>query len=344
MTAAHAPDPHTLATLRTLALASGGYATPGLNDCLYAGGAGLGWAVGGGAGAAYDDDEGCAAAAPSPSLLFPALALYSSLRALHLDRNGLAGDLAGWPSLPALAAIHLADNGLTSLAGLTPAAAPSLALLDVSGNRLTSLASLGGVASGLTCLRAGRNPLGGEEEEGEGDGEELSPSPSPSSPPSDPLAALHSASRLVTLDLADCGLRDGGALLVALRALPALRCLAVAGNPGADVAAAFCDGGQNPRPPRRLALAASSPALTYLDSAPIFGGERAAADAWAAGGGAPAADAARDAWADGERARRAELQGSGGLLEAKLAAVREGQACWVAEVPGGAGDGEEGGE
>ena len=36
-------------------------------------------------GAAYDDDEGCAAAAPSPSLLFPALALYSSLRALHLE-------------------------------------------------------------------------------------------------------------------------------------------------------------------------------------------------------------------------------------------------------------------
>lgn len=314
-------------TLRTLALSSGGYATPALNDCLYAGGAGLGW--GGGAAdetrprasADGSSSSGDGHARPFSLPFLPALALYTALRALHLDRNGLAGDLTGWPTLPSLAALHLAENALTSLVGLTVASAPALTLLDVSSNRLASLDSIASISPTLTCLRAGRNPLGGEEKDGE---VETRPAPV-----HDPLLALHAAARLATLDLADCGLCDGAALFAALRTLPSLRCLAVGGNPRADVAGSF----GKPSPPRRLAVAAAAPALAYLDASPVFGGERAAADAWAAGLGAPGAEAARAAWAEAERARRGELQGSGGLLEAKLAAVRAGKACWVVEVP-----------
>ena len=330
---------HTLlaTTLRTLALASGGYATPPLNDCLYAGGAGLGWVGGdgeggGGENGSGDGDDHDGTARPSlPPPLYPALARYTALRALHLDRNGLSGDLGGWPCLPCLAALHLADNALVSLAGLTPGTVPALTLLDVSGNQLTSLDSIGkGVGPTLTCLRAARNPFCGGEEGGEQGDHDATP-----------LAILSTASRLVTLDLAECGLSDGAALLTAVRALPALRCLAVGGNPGADVGRAFgCEMGGKP-PTRRLALAAAAPALTYLDGAPVFGGERAAADAWAAGLGEAGAEAARTAWVESERARRAELQGGAGLTDGKLAAMRADKTCWVVEVP--AKEEEEGG-
>ena len=161
------------------------------------------------------------------------------------------------PSHPATLSF-LEDNCLTSLAGLGPQATPSLAVLDACGTRVTDAAPLAACA-GLETLRLARNPLGARE----------------SADAPHPLACLAPLGpTITTLDVADCGLVDGAALLAALAALPHLACLHLAGNPAASAI-----------PGGRLAVVAALPRLTYLDARPVDGGERAAADAWSVVGG-----------------------------------------------------------
>ena len=204
------------------------------------------------------------------------LAAYVDLQALHLDRNALDG-FDGAPRLPRLACLFLPCNALTSLAGLA-AVAPALATLDVSANQLTSLA---GVPPTVSTLRAAHNPL----KDGKGDADNTA----------HPLATLPSLPHLTTLDVAHCGLTDGAALLAVAGACPALRCLYVDGNPClASVS--------------RRTLVAACPRLTYLNDAPVFGGERAAADGWREGGEEGGARAAA-AWDESVRKRVAAVEG-----------------------------------
>ena len=229
---------------------------------------------------------------PSP------LAPYApSLRALHADGNGFTLLPSSLITFPRLACLFLQCNGLASLEGLD-GLAPALVTLDVSSNALTSLA---GLPPTLETLRATANPslgAGGDDAVA--------------------LAGLTACPSLATLDLAHCGLSDANTLLSLLTHLPSLRCLYVTGNAASSTL------------PRRT-LVAACPGLTYLNDSLVFGGERAAADAWRQGGD-DAATAAATAWSEAERKRVA-------LVEDGLRAVVEDKENFARER-GGAAAGE----
>ena len=204
---------------------------------------------------------------------FPLTPYAPALLALHADGNGFTLLPSSPLSFPRLACLFLQCNGLASLAGLATLA-PSLVTLDVSSNALTSLT---GLPPTLATLRATANPSLGA-----GDDDATA------------LAGLTACPSLATLDLAHCGLSDADALLSLLTHLPSLRCLYVTGNP---VTSSL---------PRRT-LVAACPGLAYVNDSPVFGGERAAANAWRNRGDDAAAEAAT-AWSEAERKRVALVE------------------------------------
>lgn len=200
----------------------------------------------------------------------------ATLKALHADGNGfvnLPPPSTHPPFFPALACLFLQCNALAGVTGLA-SLAPSLVTLDVSSNQLEDLCDL---PPTLQTLRAAANPsLGAARNDAA------------------VLAGLTACPSLATLDLAHCGLTDAETILATISALPSLRCLYLTGNPAASDL------------PRRTVLAAC-PGLTYYNDAPVFGGERAAADAWKTGGDA-GARAATEAWCEAERKRVARVE------------------------------------
>lgn len=199
----------------------------------------------------------------------------ATLKALHADGNGFVNlpPRTHPPFFPALACLFLQCNALAVLDGLA-SLAPSLVTLDVSSNQLETLTDL---PPTLQTLRAAANPSLGAA------GNDAAA-----------LAGLTACPSLATLDLAHCGLTDAETILATISALPSLRCLYLTGNPATSAL------------PRRTILAAC-PGLTYYNDAPVFGGERAAADAWKSGGDAGAA-AATEAWCESERKRVARVE------------------------------------
>lgn len=210
-------------------------------------------------------------------------------------------------------------NCLSSLRGLSRAA-PRLSTLDASGNRLTEVkveaeaeaegASSGGLPRSLETLRLSGNDLSGpealrvlflsregEEGEGEGQGEgegegeagsgESGGGGGDASPSLLPL--------LSTLDLSYCSITDAETVLSLLRSLPSLRALYLQGNPFWESLSGGRQGGGGGG---RLAVLAACPLCAYLNDAPVFGDERAAADAWreSKGSSLEAARAAREAF------------------------------------------------
>jgi len=124
---------------------------------------------------------------------------------------------------------------------------------------------------------------------------------------------------LSTLDLSHCSISDSGSVLSLIESLPSLKVLYLQGNPfwdemrigggaewGRTATAAKSVGA-------RLSVLAAAPLCTYLNDSPVFGDERAAADAFRASGGcAEAAAAAREAFLD---AAAAEAEKTTRLLE-----------------------------
>ncbi len=214
---------------------------------------------------------------------------YTALKALWLDSNGIT-EIAGVAHLAELRCLFLQQNALTrigpGLAGLT-----ALQTLNLSGNALTRLDGLAALPALLT-LNVSKNSLTCAAD----------------------LAHLAECRTLASLDVSSNELDadEGGSVIAALAAVPALVNLALKGNP-------VC---RNTRHYRK-AVVVALPRLTYLDERPVFAPERAATEAWARGG-ADAERAARAAheaaqrdaqtasverfaaWSDGVRAKRAE--------------------------------------
>jgi hypothetical protein len=234
------------ALLLRMCVEAGGFASPALNDTLLLHGRGL--------------------RCVQPS----ALAAYSGLRALHLERNALRGSAA--PLLRALGggarglrALFLTDNSLTSLDGVEACAA--LASLHAAGNHIAagSAAAAARLAASLRALPdlatlvLAKNPLAerpegeaGDEEDGAGGG-----GGDAAVRTARAAAAVAACASLTSLDLGDCGLAGaGGALLAALARLPRLAALNLRGNAAAADTRAW----------RKTALLAL-PRLAYLDDA-----------------------------------------------------------------------------
>ena len=109
---------------------------------------------------------------------------------------------------------------------------------------------------------------------------------------------------LSTLDLSHCSIGDWETVLSFLRSLPSLKALYLQGNPFWEEPLSFPNSSKVLG--SRLAVLAASPLCTYLNDSPVFGHERAAADAWReSGGSASAAREAREAFLE-SAAREAE--------------------------------------
>lgn len=118
-------------------------------------------------------------------------------------------------------------------------ALPKLRVLDVSCNALNSLAGLGAKFSSLETLTVAGNMI----ESG--------------------LDELQACPRLVTLDLSRNALPDLDGAMAALRALPALRCLDLRGNPCLA-----------PGHAARKRILTELPGLTFLNGTPVTARER----------------------------------------------------------------------
>ena len=118
-------------------------------------------------------------------------------------------------------------------------ALPELRVLDVSCNALDSLAGLGARFPSLETLTAAGNVI----ESG--------------------LEELQACPRLVTLDLSRNVFLDLDGALVALRALPALRCLDLRGNPCLA-----------PGHAARKRILTELPGLTFFNGTPVTARER----------------------------------------------------------------------
>ena len=158
----------------------------------------------------------------------------------------------------------------SSEGGLLPR---SLETLRLSGNDLSGPGALRGLLF--------RSKGGGERASATGGsgGESESESGSSTSSPSSSLLPL-----LSTLDLSHCSISDAGTLIALLESLPSLRALYLQGNPFWE---SLCAGARNTNGGlatggggRRLAVLAAAPRCTYLNDSPVFGDERAAADAF----------------------------------------------------------------
>lgn len=301
------------AFLLAAALAAGGYASPSLNDVLYLHGRGL-------------------------AKLCPlALSSYSGLKALHLENNALAGSQAPLlealgAAAPCLRAIFLDGNALTTLAGVGSCC--GLATLRAAGNRLDSAAAFGlakelRTLTRLTTISLANNPLGipgsdgGEGFDGSGsNGGDCSRSTQCSM--ASILAAFAACPSLECVDISDCELQplatakaaDDWLTALAI-ALPRLAAAYLRGNPAAL-------GVRNFRKVAVLAL----PNLQYLDDAPIFDVDRAAAAAWLRGGTAAEVRARKEAATDEQRASRAALD----RFKSWQATVRETRSAALASL------------
>jgi dynein assembly factor 1 len=209
---------------------------------------------------------------------------FTGLRALWLDSNGLS-ELRGLSHLAELRCLFLQQNLLTRLTGLEGLA--QLTTLNVSSNNLTSLEGLAALPA-LTTLHASKNALAG----------------------AGALLPLRACASLAHLDVGDNELPGDGdnSVLGALGEVPRLRNLVLKGNP-------VC---RDTKHYRKTALTAL-PRLRYLDDRPVFTAERAAVDAWAAGG----AEAERAAIAATEEAKRSAARAGQERFAAWAEGVRE---------------------
>ena len=164
----------------------------------------------------------------------------------------------------------------------------TLETLRLSGNDLSG-------PGALTGLFRSRGEGGGRGGGGAESSERASENNSSGSSPSSLLPLLS------TLDLSHCSIANPETVLALLESLPSLRALYLQGNPFWDSKGATATKGNGGVGGvggfvncRRLAVLAAAPLCTYLNDSPVFGDERAAADAFRESGGSfEAATAAR---------------------------------------------------
>jgi hypothetical protein len=251
-----------------------------------------------------------AAAHLKPSLTSPSRRLNKNLtmnathhekRPRFIERNCLAS-LAGLArSAPRLATLDAGANRVAEVEveGGSECLPRTIETLRLSGNDLSGPGALRGLfrsgGGGGGGGGGGRGRREGESAEHRESGRSIGTSSSPSSSRS--LLPL-----LSTLDLSHCSVDDADTLLSLLESLPSLRALYLQGTPFWESIGSANHGGGGgggggglaTRGGRRLAVLAAAPRCTYLNDAPVFGDERAAADAFRESAGSlGAASAAR---------------------------------------------------